>query len=91
MYDGGAAQKAGLSAGDDLIAIDGIQVKPGRVHSMLERYQFGESVHVHFFRRGVLMERDLVFETAPFKVYYLQFMNDDLELIERRNQWLYAR
>lgn len=91
VYDGGAAQKAGLSAGDDLIAIDGIQVKPGRVHSMLERYQFGESVHVHFFRRGVLMERDLVFETAPFKVYYLQFMNDDLELIERRNQWLYAR
>lgn len=57
VHEGGAAHKAGLSAGDVLVAIDGIRVTgaPTAVDGLLSRYKVGETVGVHAFRRDELM------------------------------------
>ncbi|MGF6635728.1 M61 family metallopeptidase [Paraburkholderia sp. MM6662-R1] len=54
VHEGSAAQKAGLSAGDVLIAIDGLRVTGGNIDALLSRYQPGAKVEVHAFRRDEL-------------------------------------
>jgi predicted metalloprotease with PDZ domain len=56
VYDGGPAQSAGLSAGDLLLAIDGLRVTPATLERLLCRRQAGDTVRVHAFRRDELME-----------------------------------
>ncbi len=57
VHEGGAAHRAGLSAGDVLVAIDGLRVSgaPSSVDGLLARYKVGETVTVHAFRRDELM------------------------------------
>ncbi|HRP97587.1 MAG TPA: PDZ domain-containing protein [Rhodocyclaceae bacterium] len=55
VFDGGAAQTAGLSAGDVLVAVDGLRVTAGNLDAMLARRRVGERVEVHAFRRDELM------------------------------------
>ncbi len=54
VYDGGAAQEAGLAAGDVLLAIDGVRVTA--LDEQLARHRPGETIRVHVFRRDELME-----------------------------------
>jgi predicted metalloprotease with PDZ domain len=54
VHEGGAAHQAGLSAGDLLVAIDGLRVTPGNVDTLLARYAVGDTVEVHAFRRDEL-------------------------------------
>lgn len=54
VYEGGAAHRAGLSAGDVLMAIEGIRVS-NNLDTMLGRYRVGDNVIVHAFRRDELM------------------------------------
>ncbi|MGF6547648.1 M61 family metallopeptidase [Paraburkholderia youngii] len=54
VHEGSAAQKAGLSAGDVLIALDGLRVTGGNIDALLARYQPGAKVEVHAFRRDEL-------------------------------------
>jgi predicted metalloprotease with PDZ domain len=64
VHDGGAAQKAGLSANDLLVAIDGLRVSgnPSNVDGLLSRYKVGETVQVHAFRRDELMAFEVVLQ-----------------------------
>src|SRR5690606_17900160 len=55
VHDDGAAQRAGLSAGDVLIALDGLRVSSGELDTMLMRRTPGEKVEIHAFRRDELM------------------------------------
>ncbi|TKC90879.1 M61 family metallopeptidase [Trinickia terrae] len=54
VHDGGAAQKAGLSAGDVLVAVDGLRVTGSNLDALLTRHQPGAMVEVHAFRRDEL-------------------------------------
>jgi predicted metalloprotease with PDZ domain len=54
VHDGSAAQKAGLSAGDILIAVDGLRVTGSNLDALLSRYLPGATVDVHAFRRDEL-------------------------------------
>lgn len=56
VFDGGAAQQAGLAAGDALVAIDGLRATPDALDACLRRRQPGDTVTVHAFRRDELME-----------------------------------
>lgn len=56
VYEGSPAQVAGLSAGDLLLAINGLRVTPSTLDRLLSRRQAGETVHIHAFRRDELME-----------------------------------
>lgn len=57
VHENGAAHKAGLSAGDVLVALDGLRVSggPSNLDALLSRYRVGDTVQVHAFRRDELM------------------------------------
>ncbi len=55
VYDGGAAQAAGLSSSDVLVAIDGLRVTSKNLDQILGRYQPGATLTIHAFRRDELM------------------------------------
>ena len=55
VHENGAAHLAGLSAGDLLVAIDGLRVTATNLETLLSRYGVGSNVDVHAFRRDELM------------------------------------
>jgi predicted metalloprotease with PDZ domain len=64
VHEGGAAHQAGLSAGDILIAVDGLRVSgnPCNLEQLLARYRVGDVVTVHAFRRDELMTFDVTLQ-----------------------------
>jgi len=56
VYDGGPAQHAGLSAGDVLVAIDGLRVTGKNLDQLLGRRKPGDALTLHAFRRDELMD-----------------------------------
>lgn len=64
VHEGGAAHQAGLSAGDIVIAVDGLRVNgnPSNLDQLLSRYRVGDTVTVHAFRRDELMSFDVVLQ-----------------------------
>ncbi|WP_137936621.1 M61 family metallopeptidase [Chitinivorax sp. B] len=54
VLDGGAAQAAGLSAGDLIVAVDGLKAG-SNLDAMIERHKVGDKVILHAFRRDELM------------------------------------
>jgi predicted metalloprotease with PDZ domain len=64
VHEGGAAHLAGLSAGDVLIAVDGLRVNgnPANLDQLFARYRVGEAVTVHAFRRDELMSFDVTLQ-----------------------------
>lgn len=55
VHQGGAAHQAGLSAGDVLVALDGLRVTGSNLDNLLSRYAVGAQVAIHAFRRDELM------------------------------------
>jgi predicted metalloprotease with PDZ domain len=53
--NGGAAHRAGLSAGDVLVAVDGLRVDEKSLKALLARRRAGDRVTVHAFRRDELL------------------------------------
>jgi predicted metalloprotease with PDZ domain len=71
VHDGGAAQKAGLSAGDVLIAIDGLRVTGANLDTLLGRYLPGAKVEIHAFRRDELRVAQLRLDEPEVMRYRL--------------------
>jgi predicted metalloprotease with PDZ domain len=59
VYEGGGAHRAGLAAGDVLVAINDIRIPAentsAALDQMLSRYAIGDDVNIHVFRRDELM------------------------------------
>lgn len=62
VFDGGAAQAAGLSGGDLIVAIDGLRAMDPE--KMLARLTAGKRVRLHAFRRDELQVVDVVPQVA---------------------------
>ncbi|PVX74168.1 M61 family metallopeptidase [Paraburkholderia unamae] len=71
VYEGGAAQKAGLSAGDALVALDGLRVTGANLDALLSRYQPGAKVEIHAFRRDELRVARLTLDAPEVARYKL--------------------
>lgn len=71
VHDGGAAQKAGLSAGDVLVALDGVRVTGGNLDALLGRYRAGDKVELHVFHRDVLRQVQLKLDAPEVTRYQL--------------------
>ncbi|KAF7598125.1 MAG: peptidase M61 [Candidatus Dactylopiibacterium carminicum] len=56
VIEGGSAQVGGLSAGDKLVALNGLRVTAGNLDSLLARCQPGESLQFVAFRRDELLQ-----------------------------------
>ena len=91
VYDGGAAQAAGLSAGDVLIALDGIRITSANLDKLLARRLAGETVRVHAFRRDELMEFEVELQAAPADTAKLTFAERSSSQVKAlREAWLAA-
>ena len=56
VFDGGAAQQAGLAAGDVVVALEGVRVTTDTLDKRLTRLNAGDRIRVHAFRRDELLE-----------------------------------
>lgn len=71
VFTDGAAERAGLAAGDKLIAIEDLAVDPNNLADMLKRYAGKGEVQVHYFRLGVLSTTMLPIVIASEDTAYL--------------------
>ncbi|MFO0233013.1 MAG: M61 family metallopeptidase [Burkholderiales bacterium] len=87
-YTGGAAQRAGLSAGDVLVAVDGLRVDEKSLKALLSRRRAGDAVEVHAFRRDELLRVAATLDAPPRSEATLRAGTAENAL---RRGWLGAR
>jgi predicted metalloprotease with PDZ domain len=91
VFDGGAAQQAGLSAGDVIIAVDGLRASLENIEQLLAWQRGKATTTVHAFRRDELIQRQLAIQAAPRDTCYLQLATEaDADTLMQRGQWLSA-
>ena len=89
VFDGGAAQQAGLSAGDILIAVDGLRATQENIEKLLNYHRQRSAVTVHAFRRDELMQFTVPLQLAPEDTCYLTLDEGaDSDRRTLRNAWL---
>jgi predicted metalloprotease with PDZ domain len=71
IYDGTPAQAAGISAGDLLVALDGLRITPANFDRLLARYAPGDEVELLTFRRDELQRFAVTLAKAPPVKYLL--------------------
>lgn len=87
-FAGGPAQQAGLSAGDVIIAVDGIRATGSAVDDLGKRVP-GTQAEVHAFRRDELMRFTVTLGDAPLDRVWLEPLEDAApEAVARREAWL---
>jgi predicted metalloprotease with PDZ domain len=88
VHDGSAAQKAGLSAGDVLIALDGLRVTGSNLDGLLARYQPGAKVEIHAFRRDELRTAQVKLDGPEVARYKLTASDKRPAARKARERWL---
>jgi predicted metalloprotease with PDZ domain len=88
VYDGGAAQAAGLSAGDAVIAVDGLRVNGATLDKRIRSYPVGSAVTLTVFRRDELMTFQVTLQPQEKNTCVLTSLNEPAEAVARRNAWL---
>ncbi len=85
----GPAGRAGLSAHDTLVAIDGLRATPEHLANVLARRTPGETVEVHAFRRDELMRFAVTLAAPPLDTCYCTIPDEVApEVAARRQGWL---
>ena len=90
VHEGSAAQKAGLSAGDVLVAIDGLRVTGANLDALLARYLPGAKVEIHAFRRDELRVAQLKLDAPEVARYVLSAADSRAAATRARERWLKA-
>ncbi|EDY85578.1 peptidase M61 [gamma proteobacterium HTCC5015] len=85
VYEGEPAHRAGLSAGDVLVAMDGLKVTAADWESRVAQALRGQPIRVHAFRRDELMAFDVVPEPAARTAAELRMASGSERL---RQSWL---
>ncbi len=89
VLEGGPAARAGLSAGDLVVAVDGIRCSLDGIDEQLARLSPGEPIAVHAFRRDELMRFEVIPEAPPADTCELWVLEEiDAETRRARGAWL---
>lgn len=89
VLQGGPAHAAGLSAGDQLLALNGERLDRAGLKAALGRLTVDKDVHIHFFRRDDLLDAQLRPARAPRDTAYLTLDDSaDAASLARREAWL---
>ncbi|WP_179403156.1 M61 family metallopeptidase [Burkholderia guangdongensis] len=88
VYEGGAAHRAGLSAGDTLIALDGLRASGANLDALLARYRPGDKVEIHAFRRDELRTVRLKLDGPDVVRYVLSANPKPAAQVAARDAWL---
>ncbi len=91
VLDGGAGRRAGISPGDELIAINGVRVTHRDYSKALERLPAGTEVELAVFRRGWLTTLTATMGQAPPEAYEFRPLADPTPLARQIfESWLEA-
>jgi len=71
VREGGAAQTAGLAAGDQLVAVDGLKLDIAKIEDRLGRAKPGDVWQLHAFRRDELHCLDVELQPAAENTFVL--------------------
>ncbi len=63
VWRGSAAEMAGISAGDVLLAVDGLKVS-AQLEKTVASYAIGDNLRVHLFRRDELMQCQVILQAS---------------------------
>jgi predicted metalloprotease with PDZ domain len=86
---GSPAERAGLSPGDEVVALNDLKVSAANFDKRLSEYHVGEKVVLRVFRRDELMSLPLVLQQAPEDTCYLVIDDDASAAAENnRRSWL---
>jgi predicted metalloprotease with PDZ domain len=89
VLDDGAAQQAGLAAGDTLVALNGLRVTAANLQQLLGRAPEAEPLELHVFRRDELMLFAPMVLPAPSDTCELRLLPEvEPAVEERRAAWL---
>jgi predicted metalloprotease with PDZ domain len=89
VLDGGAARAAGLSAGDVVIALDGLRVGGADLTPRVRALPPGTAVTLHAFRRDELHEFRVTLAEAPRTTAWIESRPAaDAVTLARRERWL---
>ena len=92
VLSGGPASRAGLSAGDTIVAIDDLKATPELLASLLDRPRNGKPLVVHAFRRDELRTFRIALDAAPLDTAFLLLDAEPLPAARtRRDEWLGPR
>lgn len=90
VFDDGAAQTAGLAAGDVVAAIDGVRATSANIEKLLAQYAPGVAVRLHVFRRDELMEFHATLAAPPADTCMFTSMDKIDPIVRRRREsWLH--
>ncbi len=89
LMNGGPAELAGISPGDELVALDGLRVDIAGCEARTRRYRPGEVSELTVFRGDELISVRMKWAEAPTDTCYLAVNEDaDDALQSRRGDWL---
>jgi predicted metalloprotease with PDZ domain len=71
VFEDSAASVAGISANDEIVAVDGIRVNEYSFDKIADRLRVGQSVSVHVFRQDVLKKLKLILTEPPLDVAHI--------------------
>ncbi len=72
VFSGGPAERAGLAAGDVLVAVDGLRATRESIARLTTERDPGEVIEVHAFRRDELFAASVTLESAPADTCWLE-------------------
>lgn len=90
VHEHSPAHRAGMSAGDVLVAIDGIRVTASNLESLLARYRKGDVIEVHAFRRDELMRFSVTLAPDVAPQVKLLPLSKPAAVVRQRFRWLLA-
>jgi len=89
VINDGPAVKSGLSANDELVALNGCRVTAGNYSALIERIDAGQSIDIDVFRRDELLRVTVVAAASPRDICFLTIEADaDEATLQRRRDWL---
>jgi predicted metalloprotease with PDZ domain len=92
LSNGGPAECAGISPGDELVALDGVRANASGSDTRIRRYRPGDKSEVTVFRGDELLTLKLAWAEAPDDTCYLEDDSDaDASAVKRREDWLTAQ
>ncbi len=89
LIENGAAMQAGLSATDEIVAINGLRVDAESFDKIGKRLSVGQKVKVHYFRQDSLKETTVTLVAPPFDTAEITKM-ENMSETQKTNlkQWL---
>ncbi len=89
VHAGSPAEKAGIAAADEAVAIDGLKITASNFDSRLQGYHAGDTVQVTVFRGDELLRCAVRLEEPPADTCYLELIvESDKNTEQRRIAWL---